>query len=103
MVIVFPESGGVYVQMAVALDPIDGLTATAAQAVVVELPMVALKVTVPVGAGDWFPKIVTPNEIAAPVAEGLADEVTATVEPPVELTTRVAELAKPPVLGVMGA
>jgi hypothetical protein len=33
----------------------------------------------------------------------LAGEVTATVEAPVELTTRVAELAKPPVLAVIGA
>ena len=95
MVIVFPESGGVYVQPAVALVPVDGLTATAAQAVVVELPMVALKVTVPVGTGDRVPVMVAPNVIAAPVAEGLADEVTATVEAPVELTTMVAELAKP--------
>ena len=103
MVIVFPESGGVYVQPAVALVPVDGLTATAAQAVVVELPMVALKVTVPVGTGDRVPVMVAPNVIAAPVAEGLADEVTATVEAPVELTTMVAEFAKPPVLAVIGA
>jgi hypothetical protein len=103
MVIVFPESGGVYVQLAVALFPVDGLTATPAQAGMVELPIVALKVTVPVGTGDRLPVMVMPNMIAAPVGDGLADEVTATVVAPVELTTRVAELAKPAVLAVMGA
>jgi hypothetical protein len=103
MVIVFPESGGEYVQLAVALVPIDELNATAAQAVVVELPMVALKVTVPVGTADRSPVTVAPNVIGTPVAEGLAEDVTATVEAPVELTTRVAELAKPVWLCVIGA
>ena len=103
MVMVFPELGGVYRQLAVALVPADGLTATAAQAVVVELPMVALKVTVPVGTADRPPVTVAPNVIGAPVAEGLAEEVTATVEDPVALTTRVTELANPVWLGAMGA
>jgi len=95
MVIVFPELGGVYVQLAVALVPVDGLTVTAVQAVVVELPIVVLKVTVPVGTGDRLPVTVAPNVIAAPVAEGLAEEVTATVDDPVALTTSVAVLANP--------
>src|SRR6202034_3604261 len=103
MVIVFPESGGENVQLAVALVPIDELNATAAQAVVVELPMVALKVTVPVGTADRPPVTVAPNVIGAPVAEGLAEEVTATVEAPVASTARLAVLANPVWLCVMGA
>ena len=96
MVIVFPEWGGVYVQLAVALVPVDGLSATAAQTVVAELPMVALNVTDPVGTADRSPVTMAPNVIGAPVAERFPEEVTATVEGPVALTTRVAVLANPP-------
>jgi hypothetical protein len=103
MVIVFPESGGVYVQLAVAFVPVEGLIVTAAQAVVVELPIVALKITVPVGTADRPLVTVAPNVIGAPVAEGLAEEVTATVADPVAATTRVAVLANPVWLWLMGA
>ena len=58
-------------QLAITLVPVVGLTATAAQGVVVELPMVALKVTVPVGTADSSPVTVAPNVIGAPVAERL--------------------------------
>ena len=66
-------------------------------------PALAVNVTVPVGALDRVPVTVAVRVTAVPYADGLADEVTATVETPVELTTRVAELAKPAVLGVIGA
>ena len=90
-------------QLTVALVPMDGLSPTAAQAVVVELPMVALKVTVPVGTTDSPPVTVAPNVIGAPVAERLAEEATATVEGPVALTTRVPVFANPVWLWTMGA
>ena len=82
-------------QLAVALVPVDGLTATAVQAVVVELPIVALKVTVPVGTADRFPVTVAPNVIAAPVAEGLAEEVTATVDDPGRIDDEGGRIGEP--------
>jgi hypothetical protein len=67
------------------------------------VPLLVVKATVPVGALDRVPVTVAVRVTAAPYADGLADEVTATDVAPVELTARVAELAKPAVLAVMGA